>query len=212
MSDSRDHIKNAVPQPAPLPSQPTASAPDQFARLHAELRAIAQNHMNRERPGHTLTATALVHEVFLKLGHHSPRAGDASAGINSSHSAFFASAARAMRQLLVDHARAKLAQKRGGPGEDHAAAPRRSRGTLLDAQEVADLAAAADPDEILSLDAAISRLESEDPQAAGVVRLRFFAGLSIEHTALVLGISPATVKRDWQFARAWLYRALSPEG
>jgi len=178
--------------------------------VYAQLRAAAQQHMANERPGHTLTATALVHEAYAKI------AGPREVPWRS-RAQFYSAAADAMRQLLVDHARAKLAQKRGGPGEDHARpstdnALTPGRESILNAQEVADLASHANPEEMMSLDAAISRLESEDPQAASVLRLRFFAGLSIEHTAKVLEVSPATVKRDWQFARAWLYRALASGG
>ncbi len=186
-----------------------AAARELLPLVYDQLRAAAQRAMAGERPGHTLTATALVHEAYARL------VGAGGEARFASRAHFYHAAARAMRQYLVDHARARLAQKRGGPGEDHAGgggevARKRVSGAVP--REVADLAAGADPEEILSLDAALSRLEGSDPQAAAVVRLRFFAGLSVEQTAGVLGVSPATVKREWQFARARLYRELSADG
>ncbi len=170
--------------------------------VYKQLRECAQAAISRERTGHTLTATALVHEVYLKLfGSSVPPAF-------TSRAHFFATAAQAMRQYLIDHARARLAQKRGGPGEDHEGQPARKL-SLSDMAEVADLVSLKDPAEILSLDAAVSRLEQEHARAAEVVRLRFYAGLSVEQTAEVLELSPATVKREWQFARAWLFSHLT---
>lgn len=153
--------------------------------------------MQNERAGHTLTATALVHEVYVKLIGPDPDARF------DGRAHFYAAAAQAMRRYLIDHARAKLAQKRGG--EEHRGSRRAS---MTELREVADLAQSENPEEILSLDAALCRLESEDPKLAAVVRLRFFAGLSVEDTAEMLGTSPATVKREWQYARAWLFREM----
>lgn len=156
--------------------------------VYAQLRALAQRNLDTERPGHTLTATALVHEAYLRLspGRHIPWASEAH---------FYVAAAQAMRHILLDHARSKRRLKRGG-------GQRRSPLSIL------DLAADQDSDVILALDKHLCRLEDEHPQAAAVVRLRFFAGLSIDRTAEVLGQSPRQVDRLWAYARAWLFRAL----
>ena len=158
------------------------------SQVYAQLRCIATIRLASQPPGHTLQATALVHEAFLKLQRHpSVFAGE--------HSHFYRVAAEAMRQILVDHARSKCRQKRGGPN-------RRSM------SDVAELAAQQDPDEIMALDEAIRRFEKEQPRAAEVVKLRFFAGLSVDETAQVTGLSVRTVNREWKFARAWLYNEL----
>ena len=145
--------------------------------------------MGEERRGHTLQATALVHEVYIKLSEHhkAPWSGRAE---------FFAAAAEAMRRVLIDHARSRGTAKRSSGG---------SRVPL----NVADLAQEQDSATVLALDEAISRLEQEEPRAAAVVRLRFYAGLSVAETAETLGVSDRTVNREWSYARAWLYRALS---
>jgi RNA polymerase sigma factor (TIGR02999 family) len=156
--------------------------------VYDELRRLAAAYMRRERPGQTLQATALVHEVYLRL------AGAGTAWTDQRH--FVGIAARSMRQILVERARARGAQKRWG-GMD--------RVSLSDA-----LAVAADPEGTLpALDEALSRLEQIDPEQARIVELRYFAGLTIEETADALGMSPATLKRRWALARAWLYRDLS---
>jgi RNA polymerase sigma factor (TIGR02999 family) len=161
-----------------------------FPRVYAELRDLARQRMSGERAGHTLQATALVHEVYLKL------LGSAGAPW-ASRSQFFFAAAQAMRQILIDHAHARGTLKRGG---------NRKRLPL----NVLDLATATDEHvpEILALDDAVSRLEKESPDVAAVVRLRFYAGLSIEETAEAIGVSPRTVKRDWTYARVRLFREL----
>jgi RNA polymerase sigma factor (TIGR02999 family) len=165
-------------------------AEDDFLDLvYAQLRAIAQQRMMGERPGHTLQATALVHEAYLRvIGPHDIPWDD--------RVQFFRGAAVAMRRLLVEHARSRGRVKRGGD---------RRRVVL----NVLDLADEQDHDHVLALDGAIERLEKVDSQAAEVVRLRFFAGLSVEQTSQVLGASERTVKRDWAFARAWLHQALA---
>jgi len=156
-----------------------------FERVYGELRALARQRMAAERSDHTLQATALVHEAYLRL--------EGNGYENRAH--FFHAAARAMRQILVEHARARGRVKRGG-----------------DVQRVSVdlslLAAETEPAEILALDEAIARLEEEDEDAAAIVRLRFFAGLDVDETALALGISRRTVLRERSYARAWLYRAL----
>lgn len=164
--------------------------------VYEQLRKAAQMEMNRERADHTLNATALVHEAYLKLV--GPR--DV-AWANRAH--FYAAAAEAMRRILLDHARARGRQKRGG---DQTRA-----GDPAAISSVADLVACEDPEEIVRLDEALRRLEQEDPDVAQVVRLRFYAGLTGEQTASTLGKSAATVDRDWAWARAWLYRKLRRE-
>jgi len=149
---------------------------------------IAQAKLASQGAGHTLQATALVHEVFLKFRDH-PTLMSAEPG------RFFQVAAQAMRQILIDHARARGRIKRGG-------------GIRREFADVAELADGQSAEEIVALDEAISRLEVAEPQAARVVQLRFFAGLTVEETAKALGISERTVKRNWQYARAWLFRAL----
>lgn len=155
--------------------------------VYGQLRAVAQRALNAERPDHTLNATALVHEAYLKLvgEREIPWA-------NKAH--FYVAAAEAMRRILLDHARARGRVKRGG-GRDR-----------LALSGLADLATT--PDEIVRFDDAFRRLEAESGDAAAIVRLRFFAGLSVEQTAEALGVSTSTVDRRWSFARAWLYQAL----
>jgi len=176
-------------------SDPKTGAPrvsseqDLTAQVYAQLRRIAEVRLSSQQAGHTLQATALVHEAFLKLQKH-PSA------LLGERAHYFRIAAEAMRQILIDHARARGRQKRGG------AANRRSM------RDVAELAAEQDPEEILALEEAIRRFEKAQPRAAEVVKLRFFAGLSVEETAETTGLSVRTVNREWKFARAWLFREL----
>ena len=165
--------------------------------VYAELRALARARMRRERKDHTLQATELVHEAYLRLVR-----GTSAAWEGRGH--FFAAAAEAMRRILIEHARARGRAKRGGDEEGRP--PKKLSLTLAG---IADLAADADPEEILALDDAMQRLETRDARMGQVVRLRFYAGLSIEETAEALGVAPRTVKRDWTFARAWLFEQLS---
>jgi RNA polymerase sigma factor (TIGR02999 family) len=155
--------------------------------LYDQLRKAAQRELADERADHTLSATALVHEAYLKLV--GPRQV---AWQGRGH--FYLAAAQAMRQILIDHARKHGAAKRGGN--------LKAIGNMLDLASEEKIADA------LALDELLSRLETEDPQAAGVVRLRFFAGLSIDETAQALNVSPRTIKRNWEFARAWLADAI----
>lgn len=159
--------------------------------VYACLRAIAQRQMQSERAGHTLTATALVHEAYMRL------APGALAGVDPA--AFYHAAAASMRRILIDHARRRGAEKRGGQLR-----------RFVDIGCVADLARDDNSMEILALDDAISRLEEEDARAAAVVRLRFYAGLAGDQVAEVLGISPRQVDREWAYARAFLLRELFP--
>ena len=155
--------------------------------VYEELRRVARRHLRGERPNHTLQTTALIHEAYLRLI-------DQGAAEARDHSHFVALISHLMRQILVDHARARLAKKRDGG----------HRVTLAE-----DLAAA-QPEEIdvLAVDEALGRLAGLDVQQARVVELRYFGGLSIRETSEVLGISEATVKRDWATARAWLHREI----
>jgi RNA polymerase sigma factor (TIGR02999 family) len=159
--------------------------------VYAQLRAIAQKRMAGERAGHTLEATALVHEAYMRLLGNQE--------INwQSRGHFYGAAAEAMRRILIDHARKKGSQKRGG-------------GRQPVAMNVVDLASEQDPADILALDEAITTLTGEDPRAAEVVRLRFYAGLSVEETAAAMGVSERTVMREWAYARARLFQLLSDD-
>lgn len=161
-------------------------------RVYEQLRAIAQRQLQNERPGHTLQATALVHEAYVRL---------AEAGVAwSGPAAFYTAAAEAMRRILIEHARKRGRVKRGGGAAR----------VDLELGHVADLSEA-DPERILALDDAFRRLEGADPRAASVVALRFYAGLTVEQTAAALGLSERTVKREWEFARAWLFEHLGKE-
>ena len=155
--------------------------------VYEELRRLAHHHMRGEREGHTLQTTALVNEVYLRLG-----GIDALRGPDRAH--FFALAATLMRRVLVDYARQRAREKRGAgvsviPLDENAVAP----GPAVD---------------VVALDGALERLAAVDPQQSRVVELRFFAGLSVQETADALGVSPATVKRDWATAKLWLYNEL----
>ena len=157
--------------------------------VYAELRRQAQLVLRREDEGHTLQPTALVHEAWLRLaGQHGARW--------ESRTQFFAVAAQMMRRVLVDHARTRHAQKRGGGAVQV---------SLGDAEQAG---AAPDTSDVIALDEALARLAAFDPQKARLVELRYFAGLSIPEAAAALGVSPATVGREWAVARMWLRREL----
>jgi len=155
-----------------------------FAAAYQELRRLAAWHFQKEHPGHTLQPTAMVNELYLKLF-----SGEPVEWQNRAH--FFAVAAQQLRRLLIDHARAHLAEKRGAGG------------VRLSLNEASGWAAPLQED-LIELDQALCRLEELDPRCARVVELRFFGGLTEREAAEVLGISVATLKRDWDFARAWL--------
>ncbi|KAA6459135.1 sigma-70 family RNA polymerase sigma factor [Acidobacteria bacterium AB60] len=156
--------------------------------VYEELRRLAHAYLRRERPGHTLQGTALVHEVFVRLAGSTPPQWE-----DRAH--FFAIAAHLMRQILVEYARSRKAEKRGG------AAIRIAFDQMVESPSKPDV-------DLVALDDALEDLAQIDPQQTRVVELRFFSGLTIEDTAQVLGISESTVKRDWNTAKAWLYREL----
>lgn len=164
-----------------------------FLRVYDELRRLAQQRLSAGMGGRSLQATALVHEVWLRLSAGQPGAVEVR---DPAH--FYASAAQAMRWILLDHARRKRAAKRDGEGR----LERTQSGAEPDA-------AAEKAEEVLALDRALEKLREQDPRKAEVVLLRHYAGLSIEDAAKSLGLSPATVKREWQFARAWLLREVA---
>jgi len=174
---------------------PASDVEPHLRRVYDELREIASRQMAFERCGHTLGATALVHEAWLRLADGARR--DAAVDRTS----FVKLAAVAMRRILVDHARARARLKRGGD-------PDRRRVSL----DAVELATRPDPSEFLALDEAFVRLESVDATAAEIVRLRFFAGLGIDEAAAALGVSASRVDRDWKYARAWLHREMGREG
>jgi RNA polymerase sigma factor (TIGR02999 family) len=204
MSDETAHIPDTPPARGGIPSGALTRIIEDLrhgdmearerlvALVYEDLRELAAAHLRRERVGHTLQPTALVHEAFLRLF------GDAGAAWeNRAH--FFGAAGEAMRRILVDFARRRQALKRGGgmeppPGLDDAAG----------AEMVTDEHAAT----VLAVDEALNGLAAHDGRKRKLVELRFFAGLTMEEAAETLGISLATAKRDWAFAKAWLHRAL----
>jgi RNA polymerase sigma factor (TIGR02999 family) len=157
--------------------------------VYDELRKLAAARMTNEAAGHTLQPTALVHEAWLRLTRGGPNAPFA----NRAH--FFAAAAEAMRRILVDHARRKAYGKRGGGWK------------RLDLDKV-EIAADADDDTLLLVNELIEKLAQEQPKAAEIVKLRFFAGLTLDQAGQVLGCTERTAKRHWAYARAWLYDAM----
>ena len=176
----------AVEQRDELPS----SSEDLLPLVYQSLKELAQNRMSLERPGHTLQATALVHEAYLRLvGKNVRWAGRVQ---------FYHAAAQAMRRILIEHARARGRVKRGGGAK-------RVPINLL------NLAEQGNQEEILALDEAIRRLEEHTPEIAAVVRLRFYAGLTVEQTAEALAMGRRSVDRAWAYARVWLYRELYGE-
>jgi RNA polymerase sigma-70 factor (ECF subfamily) len=160
--------------------------------IYQELHRMARRHLGRERGGHTLQTTALVHEAYLRLIDQQGVGWQ-----NRAH--FFAIAAQMMRRILVDHARARHYQKRGGGAQQV---------SFDEALVVSDERAA----EVVALDEALMGLAEFDPRKSQIVELRFFGGLSIEETAEVLGVSPGTVMRDWTLAKTWLQRAINKRG
>jgi RNA polymerase sigma factor (TIGR02999 family) len=187
MTDSRGH---EVTELLRCWRQGDGAALDRLVPLvHAKLRRVARSHIRRQGAGHTLQATALVHEVYLRL-----------VGIDhltlNDRTHFFAVAATLMRQILVDHARRKRAAKRGGAL------------TMMSLDDVSPVSQTSIVD-VLALDQALDALSTRDARRCRVVEPRFFAGLSIDETAEAIGVSAATVEREWTMAKAWLHRRLS---
>ncbi|MEO6596766.1 MAG: ECF-type sigma factor [Planctomycetota bacterium] len=175
------------------PAEPSSaagprSAQDLLPIVYAELRRLAHERMGRERSDHTLGATALVHEAFLRIAGDRPLDWDSKAQ-------FFAAAAEAMRRILIDHARNRGRLRRGGE---------RKPITLSGI----DLADDDNLDEVLAVDEVFERLRQQHPEVAEVVRLRFYCGLSEFETAALLQVSDRTIRRHWNYARAWLFEAL----
>lgn len=195
-----------MPQDTPAPQEVTqllnaASGGDSRAAeellplVYQELRKLARARMANEAPGQTLQPTALVHEAYMRL------LGDANVTWDG-RGHFFGAAARAMRRILVERARSRNRIKRGGD---------RQREMLSDDMAVAS-GSERDDEQLVALDGVLAKLEAYDSRKCEVVMLRYFAGLSIEETAAALGVSPATVKNEWAFARAWLHREMAKQG
>jgi RNA polymerase sigma factor (TIGR02999 family) len=163
-----------------------------FPLVYDELKNLAQGYLNRERTGHTLRPTALVHEAYLRLV-------DQTRLEWKDRAHFFAVAARAMRRILIDHARRRLRRKRGGGITPV---------TLDQAFAVRDSGKQGSTS-LLALEEALLKLEEEDPEKARVVELRFFSGMTVEETAEVLGVTPRTIWRHWKYAQAYLYRLMT---
>ena len=167
----------------------TAGAAELLPLVYDELRRLAATKLAAEKPGHTLEATALVHEAYLRLGHEQQF---------DHRGHFFAAAAEAMRRILVDAARKKRSAKHGGDLN------------RLDADDV-PIAAPRPNEDLVALDEALDAFAVLEPQKAELVKLRYFVGLTIEQAAEALGISPATAKRHWVYGKAWLYQRMSGE-
>jgi RNA polymerase sigma factor (TIGR02999 family) len=162
-----------------------------FPLIYDELRHLAASHMAQERPGHTLQATAIVHEAWLRLVSDGDRTWQ-----NRAH--FFGAAAEAMRRILIENARRKSALKRGG-------------GLLRVDIEGLDIAAATPDDKILMLNEALENLQAEDPEKARIVVMKFFGGMTNQELAEHLGVTERTVERQWAFARAWIFQNIKSQ-
>ena len=165
------------------------AAAELLPHVYEELRALARAQMAHELPNHTLQATALVHEAYLRLVGKNDRAW-------ANRAQFFAAAAEAMRRILIDHARRRLALRRGGDK------------THVELDEFA-IAAPSDDDELLAVHDALEKLAAHDAQKAELVKLKYFAGLTTTEAAEVLSLSEPTAKRHWEYARAWLFREIN---
>jgi RNA polymerase sigma factor (TIGR02999 family) len=186
--DAITQVLNAIEQGDPR------AAEQLLPLVYDQLRRLAAQHLAGKGPGHTLQPTALVHEAYLKLVGPDPQKPW------NGHVHFFAAAAEAMRRILIDHARRKHRACRGGGSK---------RVALDHSDDIEMVAASGGPDELLALDEALTQLAAADPRKAELVRLRYFAGLTLEQAAELLGISRATADRHWAFARAWLYDAMT---
>lgn len=175
-----------------MAAHPEGSADHLVSALYDELRVLARSHLRREQTGHTLDTTALVNEAYLRLAGQSGLTG-------VDRSRFFAIASNTMRRILVDHARTRKRQKRGG-GE-----------IALSLDDAEPFLSDREADEMLALNEALDRLAQVNPRGSEVVQLRFFAGLGVEEAAGVLGVSSKTVQRDWLVARAWLRKEVTSD-
>jgi RNA polymerase sigma factor (TIGR02999 family) len=197
-----DNLGSNAPDPDPAADGPDVTglladaaagkpmaARDLLPLVYRSLRELAERRMKQERLSHTLQATALVHEVYLRL------VGDKDLGWNS-RAHFYAAAAEAMRRILIEHARRIGAKKRGGDR-------RREIANVADLSQEDCLA------EAIDMDAAVEALSKHDARAATVAQLRFYTGLSVDETAAAMNIAPSTVDREWRYARAWLLRFLN---
>lgn len=182
-----------TPTPAPIPERTDARDPQAvvalFERVYDELRSVSRGLMAKEAPGHTLQPTVLVHEVYLKLSRESDATWTDEAHLK-------AVAATVMRRLLIDHARSRMALKRGGG--------RKVQVEALDPEAESGLR----DSDLLSLDEALTRLRDASERQARVVEMRYFGGMTFDQIATAIGVSPNTAKNDWRFARAWLQRAV----
>jgi len=188
MSDSSDDITRLLHA---LGHSGDQTREELLRKIYRELKRIAANQLRAERNDHTLQPTALVHEAYIRLLGHNPNWED--------RSHFYATAAKVMRQILVDYARTRAAQKRGGAG---------AQVLFRDEREDAALFGYRTAEEVLAIDDALSELGRKDPRQCAIVELRFFCGLTEDEVARLLGISDRTVKRDWTAARAWLFGRL----
>jgi RNA polymerase sigma factor (TIGR02999 family) len=182
------------PNPSTINDSESGGAEQLLPLVYDELRRLAAHKLAQEQTGQTLQPTALVHEAYVRL---LPK-GDTTAGTEQrwdSPGHFFAAAAEAMRRILIDRAREKRSQKRGG-------------GCKRVDIDATDLAIQSTPDELLALDDALTKLAANDPAAARLVQLRYFAGLTVEEAGKVLDMSTASTYRHWKYARAWLYSEL----
>lgn len=191
-------------QTPPANGGPTAADRAFWVRvLYNELRALAQSELDSERPNHTLSATALVNEAYLKLAGPATTAdGTSVQGPSIDRGTFFGLAAQAMRRILVDHARGKRRQKRGG---GRPVAGGNALGYIADPDQDGS------PLDAVALDEALGRLALEHQEAARVVELRFFAGLTDREIAAIMRLNERTVRRHWTFAKAWLAREMNPD-
>jgi len=189
---SRIEPRQSLENPSPPTPLPAGGVAETFPLVYDELRQVAHRHLEREAEGHTLSTTALVHEAYLRLK-------DQGSGAFNDRTHFLAVAARAMRRILVDHARRHHAVKRGDG----------ARRVPLESLE--GLAVDERADLLVALDDALVRLASLDARQAQVVELRFFGGLTEDETATTLGVGLRTAKRDWAKASSWLYQTLYPD-
>jgi RNA polymerase sigma factor (TIGR02999 family) len=191
-------MSDATNIPCALDRGDPAAASQLLPLIYDELRILAAQNLAHEQPGQTLEATALVHQAYLRVAAFSSREGKQEP-VWDSRGHLFAAMAEAMRRILVENARWKARAKHGGD---------RQRIDLDEAQ----LPAVPPPAEIIALDDALTKLAEDDPEAAQVVKLHFFGGLSIEQAAVVIGVSRATAYREWSYARAWLRCQIGDEG